>query len=189
MATDKIQKLRWSIWQARWGIVVSSLVLIGIYIVFPLVQVASAQVAVERMAYELAPKEYPGSILVDHWRGGGPRTVWDRRIYQTPDSLENVLEFMYAQQFEFLSWDEETYRTYKCSRTETSTKLSRLLVGDHYAFGYQIAPVPCASVLIYSGKDIPSATFIEVGMDWPARSIARCLKETSWLPKLENETC
>ncbi len=158
-----------------WGPMLTPVVFLVVYFGWPLARVWSAQNTVVQMAYDLAPKQYPNSKLVYQWQSGGPTTSWDRRTYQTSDSLDKALEFMKAQGFEFeLSERSDVngpvYRAYKCNATEAAIEQTRLLVGEHYPWydKDENLPVPCASVTVYTSNENTGATLIEVWLDWPA---------------------
>jgi hypothetical protein len=116
----------------------------------------------EPLARALAPPEYPNSILVEDWVSGGTDSMWDRKLYSTPDSPEQVLTFMESHVGEFKTREHsETERIRfswgKCSR---NVLLSFMV--------FVVETRPCASVSILTDPDRPDVTLIRVWTGWPA---------------------
>lgn len=116
----------------------------------------------EQMARSLAPPEYPNSILIEDWESGGSVSMWDRKLYSTPDSPEQVLTFMESHVGEF--------KTSEHSETEQIRfswgKCSRNVLLSFMVFVAETRP--CASVSIFTDPDRPDVTLIRVWIDWPA---------------------
>ncbi len=62
-------------------------------------------------AMALVPPEYPNSMLVDEYSGGGSQGIINTRVYETQDSTEAVIEFMeeYTPDFEYDPQLQEYY--------------------------------------------------------------------------------
>lgn len=116
----------------------------------------------EPLARALAPPEYPNSTLVEDWVSGGIDSMWDRKLYSTPDSPEQVLNFMEKHLGEFgaaenSETEQESYGWGKCSR--------------NLLLSYMVSALenrPCTSVHIYVDPEQPEITLIRVWISWPA---------------------
>ncbi len=116
----------------------------------------------EPLARALAPPEYPNSTLVEDWVSGGTDSMWDRKLYSTPDSPEQVLTFMERHLGEFdaaenSETEQQSYGWGKCSR--------------NLLLSYMVSALenrPCTSVHIDVDPDQPEITLIRVWISWPA---------------------
>jgi hypothetical protein len=116
----------------------------------------------EPLARSLAPPEYPNSILLEEDVSGGTDSMWDRKLYSTPDMPEQVLTFMESHLGEFEAaenseTEQERYDWGKCSRN---------LLLSYMVFALENRP--CASVHVYVDPKQPEITLIRVWISWPA---------------------
>jgi hypothetical protein len=146
-----------------------TLAIVGLLVSFVLIQGASAQ-----MANALRPPEYPESQLITQWQSGGSDTMWDRRTYQTPDSLEEVLEF-YEKHIPGFTQAESTtdnpmYVNGKCDESQLARSVARLINEGHYPwYTADNVPLPCMSISTYQASDSQLGTLFEIWVTWPAQ--------------------
>lgn len=127
----------------------------------------------EFSAHSLAPPEYPNSKLLDKWKSGGSDSGWDRRTYQTSDSVGEVLSFMEKQMPGFTSIDDPTrgvvYQNYASNTNWLAQRAAKAACTSLYCIEKSALTYPSASVSFYSDPDNPTNTLIEVWISWPTQ--------------------
>jgi hypothetical protein len=123
-------------------------------------------------AKSLAPPQYPNSELIESEQGGGTDIMWERQVFQTPDSVEQVLVFMeeYIPGFQNevesqrgLIYFNNVDDTGWIGKQAAEIACSSLFCIEREAYSY-----PGVSVTIYSNPDNPAQTLIQVWVSWPA---------------------
>ena len=124
----------------------------------------------QRLAYRLAPPEYPGSRLVGQHVSGGTATMWDRRIYRSFDSYEGVLAYMEQHMPGFaettLVAGRSAYINHACDDSLLARSAGWLADSGQEGDGLTL---PRTRVLVYEGPDVPTETIITVWVEWPTR--------------------
>ena len=135
---------------------------VGFFLMYALVSLSGP------LARSLAPSQYPGSTLLSEFVSGGTTLKWDRKLYSTPDSLDEVLLFMEGENLTFELKDLEG--TEAGVTTYTSKKCSNSWLGRYVAlFGNANgSSLPCASTWIFNDPDQLEVTFIEIWISWPS---------------------
>ncbi len=120
------------------------------------------------LARSLAPPQYPGSTLLSEFVSGGTTLEWDRKLYSTSDSLDEVLLFMEDKNLAFELEDANEDANTRVTKY-ISNQCSDSWLGKYVAsFGNANSSLPCATTWVFNDPDQLGVTFIRVWISWPS---------------------